>query len=150
MATNDIPPTLANMHHFHEILDYEFSRAARYKSDVALIFIKIDRLDEVGRLYGRLAARRLLRKVERLIRVNIRRADREFNYENDELMIILPNTPLGGANSMVPKLTQLIESCRFSGREGTQIALAPKFSIASYDHDTLAKRHAIRLVGNGS
>jgi diguanylate cyclase (GGDEF)-like protein len=140
----------ANVHRFYEILEYEFNRASRYRNDVALIFIKIGRLDEIGRHYGHLTARRLLRKIERLIGANIRRIDWHFHYESDELMIILPNTAINGAKSMVPKLTRLIESCPFSGKDGTRINLSPQFSITSYAHDLEAKGTENRLAGNGS
>lgn len=150
MATTDITSSPANMHRFYEILDYELGKAAQCKTDVALIFIKIDHLDEVGQVYGRLTARRLLRKVERLIRLNIRGADRQFNYENDELMLILPNTPIDGANSMVPKLTRLIEDCPFASREGRRIQIKPRFSITSYAHDILAQGIGEKMAGNGA
>ena len=138
----------ATKNRFFEVLDHEFNRAARYKNDVALIFIKISRLDEIGKLYGRLTARRQLRKIERLIRSNIRSSDWQFNYETDELMLILPNTPISGANCMIPKLTQLIESRPFIRREGDPIELSAEFSIASYAHDVQDRLHEIRLAGN--
>jgi len=150
MATKDITNIPANMHGFYDILDYELGKAAQCKTDVALIFIKIDHLDEVGQLYGRLTARRLLRKIERLIRSNIRYADRQFNYENDELMLILPNTPIAGANSMVPKLTRLIEGCPFASRDGMRINIKPRFSITSYAHDILSQGIGEKMAGNGS
>jgi diguanylate cyclase (GGDEF)-like protein len=138
----------ADVNRFYEVLDYEFNRAARYKNDVALIFIKIGQLDKIGELFGHLAAKRLLRKIERLIGANIRRIDWHFHYETDELMIILPNTTINGAKSVVPKLARLIESCRFSDKEGTQIDLLPQFSIASYAHDIQSIGSADKLAGN--
>lgn len=136
------------MHHFYEVLEHEFNRATRYNNDVALVFIKIGRLAEIGQLYGNLAARRLLRKVERLIGANIRRIDWQFNYEKDELMIILPDTTTNGARCMVAKLTRLIESCPYTDRGGTRIDLSPQFSIASYAHFVEAGGDEIRLAGN--
>lgn len=138
----------ANKNRFYEILDHEFNRAARYKNDVALIFIKIGHLDEIARLYGRLTARRKLSTIERLIKSNIRSCDWQFTYENDELMLILPNTPISGANCMIPKLTRLIENSPFVRRKDAPIELRPEFSIASYSHDIEARIHEVRLAGN--
>ena len=149
MATKGKPLTTSNTSRFYEILEYEFNRAARCNSDVTLMFIKIDCLDEIARRHGHLTATRLLRKIERLICDNIRATDREFIHEIDELMLILPNTPLVGANHMVPKLKHLIESCPFANKEGLRINLTPRFSLASYIHEIQSKENAVKLAGNG-
>ena len=118
---------------FYEILNYEFDRASRYNNAVTLMFIKFDQLNEIGRNYGQLAVSRIIWEVERLIRDNIRRADRGFVYGQDEFMIILPNTPKEGANRMIPKLKQLIEHHLLASGRGAHIS--PQFGIASYPHD---------------
>jgi diguanylate cyclase (GGDEF)-like protein len=149
MATKVKPLTTSDTRHFYEILEYEFNRAARYSSDITLMFIKIDQLDEIARLHGQMLATRLLRKIERLICHNIRSTDREFIHEIDEFMLILPNTPLLGANHMVPKLKRLIESCPFANKEGALINLVPKFSLASYAHEMQTNENDDKLAGNG-
>ena len=133
---------------FYEILDYEFHRAARYKNVVTLMFIKIGHLDKISRNYGQLAAASILWEIERLIRDNIRHADREFIYGNDEFMIILPHTAKEGANRMVSKLKRLIEGYPFTNGKESGVSLTPKFGIASYPHDVQTKDGVVKLANN--
>jgi len=135
MPTSDALPVSFNTSQFYEILDYEFKRAERYKNAVTLMFIKLGQLDEIERNDGQLTAARVLKEIEHLISGNIRRADRGFIYGNDELMIILPNTPKNGADCMVPKLQRLIESHPVTSESGVPVTLSPKFGIASFPHD---------------
>lgn len=146
MTDADSYPGSAGTSCFFEILDYEFDRAARYKNAVTLMFIKLGRLDEIGKDCGHMAAARLLREIERVIRDNIRRADRGFIYGKDEFMIILPNTPKDGARCMVPKLRRLIENHPLMNGNGDHIALAPQFGIASYPHDVRTRDGAVSLA----
>jgi len=146
MAAKDAHLMLTNTNEFFEILDYEFHRAARYKNDLTLLFIKLSNLSEIAKNYGQLAATRVFSKIERLIRDNIRASDREFIYGNDELMIILPQTPKEGAHSMVPKLKHLIGRCFLTEGKESRVTITPKFGIASYPHDALTKDGVVKMV----
>ena len=132
---NDALPVSFNTSQFYEILDYEFKRAERYKNAVTLMFIKLGQLEEIERDHGQPTAARVLKEIECLICGNIRRVDRGFIYGNDEFMIILPNTPMHGANCMVPKLQRLIEGHPITNESGAPVTLSPKFGIASFPHD---------------
>ena len=133
---------------FNEILDYELHRASRYKNTVTLMFIKIGQLDNISRNNGQLAAALILWEIELLIRENIRNADREFIYGNDEFMVILPHTPKEGASRVVSKLKQLIENYPFTNGKESHVSLTPKFGIASYPHDVQTKKGMINLADN--
>lgn len=148
MTEYDVHPMSFNTSHFHEILDYEFHRAARYKNAVTLMFIKLGHLDEIGRNHGQLTAGRILREIERLILGNTRHADRGFIYGKDEYMLILPHTPKDGAHCMASKLTRVIESYHFMNEIGARLTLTPKFGIASYPHDVRTREWLGEVIEN--
>lgn len=131
MATNDVLPWQPNTGPFYAFLEHEFKRAARYGSDITLMFVEISQLDEISRKLGKLSAVHILREIVRLIRANLRAADREFIYGMNEFMIILPHTPKDSACHMVPKLTRLIESYPVWDRNGSRVFLEPRFGVAS-------------------
>ena len=127
--------TSSTVNCFHETLEYEFRRAARYGTELTLMFIKLGRLDAIGRLFGDSAAADVFWEVDRIIRNNIRFADRKFVHGEDELMIILPHTSKERACCMISKLKQVLENYQFThGNEG-RMKLVPMFGIASYPHD---------------
>lgn len=148
MSARDAQLTLSNTNEFFEMLDYEFSRASRYKNDVTLLFVKLGNINKIATDYGQLTAARILSKIERLIRDNIRSSDREFIYGNDEFMIIFPQTSKEGGDRIIPKLRELIERCSFTNGDELSVKIAPQFGIASYPHDALTKDGVVKLVNN--
>ena len=133
---------------FFETLDYEFSRASRYRYDVTLLFIKLCNLNEISTLYGNLTATLILSKIEGLIKNNIRSCDHEFIYGNDELMIIVPQTPKDKAEIMMLKLKRLMEDFCFSNDKDPCITVSPKFGVASYPYDSLTRDGVVQLADN--
>jgi diguanylate cyclase (GGDEF)-like protein len=148
MAGRDSQLMMTTSYDFFDMLDYEFKRAARYNNEVTLLFIKLSNLGEVSTRYGQLTASRVLSKIERLIRENIRSSDREFIYGSDEFMLILPQTPKEGANCMIPKLKRLMEHCYFISGDETHVTIIPKFGIASFPHDALTRDGVVKMADN--
>ena len=125
----------SSMNCFHETLEYEFRRAARYGTELTLMFIKLGRLDAIGRLFGDSVAADVFREADRIIRNNIRYADRKFIHGEDELMIILPHTSKERASCMISKLKRVLENYQFANGGEERVKLVPMFGIASYPHD---------------
>ena len=139
----------SNEHNFYQMLDYEFNRASRYQYDVTLLFIKLWNLNEIRNLYGQLTATLILSKIEGLIKENIRSCDHEFIYGNDELMIIVPQTPKDKAQLMMLKLKRIIEEFCFTNEKNACITITPKFGIASYPYDSLTRDGVVKLADKG-
>ncbi len=99
------------------------------------MFIKLGHLDAIGRLFGDSAAAEVFREVDRIVRNNIRYADREFIHGEDELMIILPHTSKERAGCMISKLQRLLENYQSAHDSEGCVKLMPMFGIASYPHD---------------
>lgn len=140
----------SNTKNFYEMLDYEFSRASRYRYDVTLLFIKLCNLSEINDLYGQLTSTLILSKIENLIKENIRSSDHEFIYGNDELMIIVPQTPKDKAEFLMLKLKRLLENFCFSSDKNACITIEPKFGVASYPYDALTSDGVVKLADYAS
>jgi len=102
-ATRDALTGLYNRHHFNEIMDQEFQRAARYKHPIGILFVDIDNMHGINSTHGHLKGDVLLQGVAQLLTKTVRASDWIFRYGGDELLILLPETN-GEANILVERL----------------------------------------------
>lgn len=91
LATRDPLTGLLNRREMETMLDREFSRAIRYGTPLALLFIDCDEFKMVNDTYGHDCGDVLLKYLAEQIRVMIRKDDLVFRYAGDEFVVVLPN-----------------------------------------------------------
>ena len=82
---------------FLERLEYEFSRALRFRHPLALILLRLDGRDRLAELYGEGAVADFAAMLEGAARRSVREVDLLFRITADEIAAILPETPAPGA-----------------------------------------------------
>jgi diguanylate cyclase (GGDEF)-like protein len=97
MARIDALTGIGNRREFDESLLKEIRNAIREKSPLGLILIDIDHFKKYNDHYGHPAGDQCLRAVANTIRQVIRRPrDRLARYGGEELVVVLPATPIEG------------------------------------------------------
>lgn len=96
-ALTDPLTLLANRRAFQQQLTNEVRRALRYNRPLSMQMIDIDRFKEINDSMGHPAGDVVLKEVSSLIRSLIRREDFPARYGGDEIVIVLPETPMSGA-----------------------------------------------------
>ncbi len=91
LATRDPLTCLLNRREMEEVLAAEFSRAARYGTPVALLFIDCNDFKMVNDSYGHDCGDALLQYLAQQLLQLIRRDDRVFRFAGDEFVVLLPN-----------------------------------------------------------
>ncbi len=120
MAITDSLTGLYNYRYFYSRLEDEILRSIRYKRDLSLIFIDLDNFKMINDIFGHLKGDEVLIEIARLLLDNIRKLDCStimkeveidipVRYGGEELMIILPETPLKGAVSAANRLKDLLK-----------------------------------------
>jgi diguanylate cyclase (GGDEF)-like protein len=143
--TDEITP-LYNFRHFHQILDRELKLVDRYRSELSLVFVDLDRFKPINDKYGHLRGSRTLREVGFLIRAAVRETDYPARYGGDEFTVILPQSDHAAAVVFAEKLRRLIEGHTFLQEEGINARLGVSLGIATYPSEAATKELLIRLA----
>ncbi len=110
LATTDGMTGLYNHRYFQDALGREISRSRRYGAPVSIVYMDIDHFKIFNDTYGHQVGDEVLKIVSRTIRRNLRDSDVACRYGGEELVAILPDTPLEGAMAAAEKIRQGIES----------------------------------------
>jgi diguanylate cyclase (GGDEF)-like protein len=95
LAVTDGLTGLANHRAFHQALEAEVARAARYGYPVSLVFLDIDSFKLYNDTFGHPAGNVRLKAIAAHLRV--REPDLAARYGGEEFAILLPHTPKDGA-----------------------------------------------------
>lgn len=108
---------------FDAALEREATRAQRLKLWLSLLCIDIDRFSAVNERWGRETGDQVLRAVGLAIRESLRHSDIPCRYQNDEFVIILPETDLAAAQLPAERL-----------RARMRQAIAAALDVGQFDH----------------
>jgi diguanylate cyclase (GGDEF)-like protein len=104
---------LANSRYFHTRLAEEITRADREGTELAMLFIDLDKFKAVNDLFGHLAGSWTLHKVARLLSDNAPPASLVARYGGDEFVVILPGADLARATQAAETLRSAIAGAAF-------------------------------------
>jgi diguanylate cyclase (GGDEF)-like protein len=103
-AIRDPVTSLYNKCYLTESLNTELARAARSKTPVSVLMIRLDQYEKADELYGDKAGIEILKILSSLIYRYIRRGDIASRYTGEEFVVILPGAPAAIAG---PRAEQL-------------------------------------------
>jgi len=111
LSTTDGLTGIANRRRFDEILDSEWSRAARMGQALAIAMLDVDWFKKYNDHYGHQAGDDCLRRVAAVLAGNIcRTGDLVARYGGEEFVLIAPATDGESALTMVRKVCEKLEA----------------------------------------
>jgi len=113
LMTFDGLTQIHNKRHFHDTLEREVSRSARYDRPMSLVVFDIDHFKRVNDTHGHLAGDALLRQLAALVRSRIRREDLFARVGGEEFAVLLPEIDLAGAAQFAEKIRKVVEGATF-------------------------------------
>ena len=147
LAVRDSLTKLYNHRYFTTKIEQETLRARRYRRPLSLILVDLDNFKRVNDEFGHLKGDDVLVAVARIIMRSIRTTDSSsimkeveidvpIRYGGEELMIIMPETPLEGALVAAERLRALIEAdatreVGLIGKKGEPVPVTGSFGVAS-------------------
>lgn len=148
-VTDDIT-RLYNSRFMHEVLEHEISRAARYKTELSVIFLDLDHFKTVNDTCGHLNGSKLLHEVAEVIKGRLRKSDFGVRYGGDEFVVLLPQTPKKKAHEVARRLRRAINDNVYlaDGKLAEPVKLTASFGVASFPTDAKSKEDLLRLADN--
>lgn len=120
-----------NRRHLFVSIQREINRAHRYRHPFSLVMIDIDDFKQVNDTYGHAAGDGVLMEIGRLVKASIRASDQPFRFGGEEFVLLLPDTPLEGAERVAERLVGEVRE-REMDLGGVSIRLTISAGVASY------------------
>jgi len=118
-ARTDPLTQLANRRALDDELARRIAESRRHGSAVSIVMIDVDHFKKFNDAHGHLAGDEVLRGVAQVLRGGVRQSDFVARYGGEEFTLVLPHTPIDGAQPLVEKIREQIAAARFlfNGRE---------------------------------
>ncbi len=104
---------LYNRRQFEISLEQEHNRTKRHPSDFSLAILDIDFFKKVNDTYGHQYGDYVLKTVADLMKQSFRKTDLLYRYGGEELIMIMPETNIEGAQIPVQRLRRMVEEYDF-------------------------------------
>ncbi|MDA8455000.1 GGDEF domain-containing protein [Acidovorax sp. GBBC 3334] len=125
MAARDPLTGVPNRRATIAALDRDVGRAIRSREPLSLMMVDIDHFKRVNDGLGHLVGDQVLRGVVDVMGTRIRAQDMIGRYGGEEFLVLLPDTPLAGAQRLAADLCRSVEKARFDTSAGpVQVTLS--------------------------
>ncbi len=118
-----------NKRYLDEALERELMRARRHHRPLALAMFDIDYFKRINDQFGHLAGDHVLRELARVVQSRIRGEDIFARYGGEEFAIVMPETALSAAATLMKDIRALVAEHRFAF-QGEQIPLTVSIGCA--------------------
>lgn len=132
--SHDPLTTILNRRAFDEIVHREVTRCRRYKCNLACIQFGLDGFKKINDEYGHLAGDFTLKMVAARFKQGLRATDYFCRYDQDQFMLLLPETDLAGAEVLARRLHDRLKE-QVIEFDGHRISVTAGFGVAELDRD---------------
>ncbi|MBM3267130.1 MAG: diguanylate cyclase [Candidatus Sericytochromatia bacterium] len=120
---------------FERRLIEEAGRSARIGSPLSVLLSDIDHFKRFNDTYGHSTGDDVLRLVAQTIRRNIREDDMAARFGGEEMLVLMPDTPLEGALVLAERLREAVASAALVGPNGDPLSVTISIGVAQMGPD---------------
>ena len=131
-TTRDAVTGLPNRQALLQGLEPLVSRSRRYHNPLSVIRLRIDNLTDIDTEHGKGNGEVALTAVSQMLKDQMRWADLIGRFDNDEFLLVLPETTADAANHLLDKLRQRLADLTPAGTNGDNITLVAQFGVADW------------------
>lgn len=110
LAVRDPLTAAFNRRRFVSRLNMEIDRSRRYRNPLSIAILDLDHFKSVNDSYGHAAGDRVLQGLVEILTENTRSSDEVARHGGEEFAVIMPETELDQARTVLDKLRQTVES----------------------------------------
>jgi len=115
LATTDDLTGLCNRRRFLETLSAEFERGRRYATPPVLAMFDVDHFKTINDAHGHAFGDQVLKRIAEDIRHSARTTDTVARYGGDEFLLLMPNTAVPEALSVVERIRRHVAQVPLTG-----------------------------------
>ncbi|HHM06409.1 MAG TPA: sensor domain-containing diguanylate cyclase [Gammaproteobacteria bacterium] len=131
--TRDPVTSLPNRQALLEGLEPLVSRSRRYHNPLSLIRLRIDNLPDIGARHGSAQVDRTMLALGRMLKDQMRWADLVGRFDQDEFLLVLPETNEEAAHKLVNKLKTRIAALGLTAEGGQAVAVTARFGVVAWE-----------------
>jgi diguanylate cyclase (GGDEF)-like protein len=113
LALQDELTGLANRRALEQMLASEVTRALRHGRPLSILMVDVDRFKTINDTYGHRAGDEVLRELARILADKLRSIDRAARYGGEELLVMMPDTPVEEARQVAERIRSAVEAHTF-------------------------------------
>ncbi len=142
LSMTDPLTSLYNRRYLVERFEEEIERAKRYVFPIACVIVDIDDFKYINDTYGHLAGDQVLQQLALIMKNSNRVVDILARYGGEEFIMVLPQTNLGGAETVAERYRQMVESSRMvPGDPGRRITIS--IGASAFAADRIGSREEL-------
>lgn len=132
-AVVDTLSGLWNREYLDRRLIEELAKAQRHRMQLSCIAFDIDGFKQVNDRFGLHTGDAAIRHVSRLLRSNLRLEDIACRSGGDEMIVLLPHTPLEGGLTLAERARRTMESSPLEREDLSTLPLTGSFGVADFE-----------------
>lgn len=126
-------------------LDFELQRSSRTKGELAFAMVDIDHFKSYNDNNGHQEGDEALRRIAGIMNATVRDTDTVYRCGGEELCVLLRDTDVKGAVSVMERVRYEVETANFTGQEMQPLGnLTISIGVAAYPTDSICKDGLIR------
>ena len=146
LAEKDSLTLLYNHGAFHEKLQIELERAARYERTLSVIMLDLDGFKEINDAFGHLVGDRILLMTAGVLCAHLRKSDIAARYGGDEFAVILPETDLAAATTIASRIAAGLSDVRMDTGKGNVIRFTASIGYAACLPDSRGRENILNVA----
>jgi diguanylate cyclase (GGDEF)-like protein len=156
LSHTDYLTGISNRRHFMVLAAHEIERARRYKAELALLSVDLDKFKAINDIYGHAAGDAVLQSFTQAVRSVLRDSDIFARIGGDEFAILLPQSGINEAIALESRIKDRMTGIAVAGFDGLPslgATIGVAFLVDTDSHiDALMKRadtdlYAMKLNG---
>ncbi len=140
---------LYNARHLAIAFHMEHSRAKRFARPLSVVLIDIDDLEGINRRLDRTGGTRALIEIADIVRTRPRDYDLVFRLDDDDFLILLPETDRAGATRVAGDLVAAVAGTAIAGQTPGAITVTGGFAQVRADDKTEGLRSVLERAQAG-
>ncbi len=145
LAITDGLTKLVTHRHFQNIVHKELVKAARQNRDLSLIMIDFDRFKELNDTFGHQSGDEVLKNISAIIKSSCRGRDIVARYGGEEVVVVLPETPLYEAGQVAERIRRTVESAETVYRS-LKLKITVSLGVSSFPYPAWDRESLIQLA----